>query len=136
MNYNDFNAKKLTLSGSAPLTLRGFGCCGQAAAVTVSEAAEVEMPSGINIGTSGGINSLVTVNGKLTASNYNGAAISCGKVVIGSTGELKVSGKQGVRVNGMNPSGDAADYTGIFTVENGGKFIANCTDYNVMAFTS
>lgn len=46
-------------------------------------------------------------------------------------------GKQGVRVNGMNPSGGAdTDYTGIFTVENGGKFIADCTDYNVMAFTS
>ena len=140
MNYNDSNAKKLTLSGSAPLTLRDLDCCGQAAAVTVSEGAEVKMQgmsSGINIGTSGGINSLVTVNGKLTASNYNGAAISCGKVVIGSTGELKVSGKQGVRVNGMNPSGGAdTDYTGIFTVENGGKFIADCTDYNVMAFTS
>ena len=136
MNCNDFNAKKLTLSGSAPLTLRNLDCGGQAAEVTVSEGAEVKMPSGINIGTSGGINSLVTVNGKLTASNYYDAAISCGKVVIGSTGELKVSGKQGVRVNGMNPSGDAADYTGIFTVENGGKFIANCTDYNVMAFTS
>lgn len=127
------NNNVLTFSGTAPLTVTNYISMSQISELTVEEGAEVNVLEFISIGTSGGVDSLLMVNGKLTACNEYGTAINCGKVVIGSNGELRVTGEIGVKVNGMHENDDL-NYDGAFTMADGGKFIANCTDCNVMVY--
>lgn len=125
---------QLIFTGSGRLTiekeLRIYG--GDSNIITVAKGACVVADDGIGIGASGGVNSTVTVYGTLTAKgSYN--AISAGRVVVGAGGLLQVSGEKGIMLNGMNIGGNGYDVTGVFTVERGGCFIGNCTEYHVKA---
>ena len=90
----------------------------------------------INIGAAGNKDSIITVNGKLTV---KGKGILCGKMVIGATGAVSVSGECGVKVGGVtvvnNDMTTDTSFKDAFKIENGGTFSANCTEYNVMVFT-
>lgn len=131
---------QLTFSGTGKLTVEGqiniSG--GDGNILTVMGGVHVVANGGICIGASGGVNSVVTVNGTLTLAGNNGsAALSAGKVVVGSGGLLKVSGNEGVLLNGIrNGSGAGLDFTGVFTVQEGGCFAADCTVYNLKAVLS
>ena len=74
--------------------------------LTVDAGASVAANSGIYIGASGGVNSIITVNGNLTATAGFGVVIHAGSVAIGDTGVLNVSGTEGVLLSGMPRNGD------------------------------
>ena len=95
--------------------------------LTVDTGATVIANDGIYIGNSGGLNSSVTVNGKLIANGGEYTALTAGKVEIGSTGTLNVSGKSGVNVRGM----DNDNFSGVFTVADSGSFVADCSEFNI-----
>ncbi len=132
----------LTFSGTGELTVENqiniSG--GDGNILTVAKYVHIIAKGGINIGTSGGTNSTVTVNGILTATGsaspeadgtlYYPNAISAGKVVVGAGGLLNVSGKKGVALNGSSN-----DFTGAFTVERGGCFTADCEEFNVRVYS-
>ena len=103
--------------------------------LTVEQGAALNA-EGISIGASGGKDSIITVNGKLTV---KGKGILCGKMVIGATGAVSVSGECGVKVGGVtvvnNDMTTDTSFKDAFKIENGGTFSANCTDYNVMVLT-
>ena len=126
----------LTFTGTGELTVRErinlSG--GDNNALTVDAGAAVIANGGISIGASGGVNSIVTINGTLTAKGDSDTAISAGKVVVGKGGKLSVSGIRGVQLNGMNSGGSGSDFTGVFTVVRGGSFYANCTEFNVAVY--
>ncbi len=126
----------LTFTGTGELTVRErinlSG--GDNNALTVDAGAAVIANGGISIGASGGVNSIVTINGTLTAKGDSDTAISAGKVVVGKGGKLSVSGIRGVQLNGMNSGGSGSDFTGVFTVVRGGSFYANCTELNVAVY--
>lgn len=133
----------LTFSGEGVLTIQEqinlSG--GDGLTLTVNEKAQVVAEGGINIGASGGVSSTVTVSGILTAkgdtpfesngtTQYNNA-ISAGKVVVGATGVLNVSGKNGVALNGKD-----YNFTDAFVIEKddsgkGGCFNADCENFNI-----
>ena len=133
----------LTFSGTGELTVENqiniSG--GNKNILTVEQGVRVIAKGGISIGASGGVDSVVTVNGTLTAmgdvpfdvsgTTYYNNAISAGKVVVGAGGLLNVSGKNGVVLNGMNKDSSGNDFTGVFTVEKGGCFTADCENFNV-----
>lgn len=151
------DAANVTFSGAARL-LVGSIADTQASSLTVDTDTEVVVQrGGISLGSDAdGKDAVVTVKGKLTANGdtptlikdglrlnggvYNRAnlsralvknvpAVNVGQVVVGSGGVLTVSGAQGVQINGMSaPDG----LLGAFQVEEGGQFIADCTDYNLM----
>ena len=103
--------------------------------LTVAAGASVMAEGGIFIGASGGTNSTVTVYGTLTAKSTGPLgvpAISAGTVVVGDGGLLEVSGTWGVQLYGMNP-GSSYNLAGVFTVQEGGCFKADCSVYNVRA---
>lgn len=104
--------------------------------LTVAAGASVMAEGGIFIGASGGTNSTVTVYGTLTAKSTDPVggvpAISAGTVVVGDGGLLEVSGIWGVQLYGMNP-GSSYNLAGVFTVQEGGCFKADCSVYNVRA---
>ena len=137
------NKTHLTFSGTGELTVENqiniSG--GNKNILTVEQGVRVIAKGGISIGASGGVDSVVTVNGTLTAmgdvpfdvsgTTYYNNAISAGKVVVGAGGLLNVSGKNGVVLNGMNKDSSGNDFTGVFTVEKGGCFTADCENFNV-----
>ncbi len=151
------DAANVTFSGAARLFVGSIADT-QASSLTVDTDTEVVVQrGGISLGSDAdGKDAVVTVKGKLTANGdtptlikdglrlnggvYNRAnlsralvknvpAVNVGQVVVGSGGVLTVSGAQGVQINGMSaPDG----LLGAFQVEEGGQFIADCTDYNLM----
>lgn len=126
----------LTFSGTGKLTIdQQINICGgNDNWLTVERGAHVIANGGISIGTSGAADSVVTVNGTLTAvgalSVYSNA-VSAGKVVVGAGGLLDVSGANGVALNGVNVGVGSYTVAGAFTIERGGCFTANCSAYNV-----
>ena len=103
--------------------------------LTVASGARVTANGGLSIGASGGASSTVTVNGTLTAKGTESdCAVYAGKVVVGNGGLLKVSGKNGIMLNGMNNSG-SKNFTGVFTVEQGGCLDANCESFNIQVYS-
>ena len=125
---------QLTFSGTGNLTvtehieLSG----GDDNSLTVAEGTAVTAKNGITIGSSGGVNSTITVNGTLTIEQGRGvSAICAGKVMIGKEGHLEVTGRQGVTVNG-NPKENHNQFTGAFAIERGGTFQADCSEYNII----
>ena len=135
ISFADEYAANVEFSGNGKLTVQYGMNSGQATNISVAKGAEVEVSGmGINIGTSGGVDSTVTVNGKLTAGGSFSSAVSAGKVTIGSTGYLCVSGYRGVKVNGVRNSLGSLDITNAFSIENGGRFSYDCVDYGVMVF--
>lgn len=130
--YGGPNNVKLTFSGDGELTIKEkidiSG--GDGLTITVAAGARVVADGGIYIGSSGGVNSTVSVYGTLTARGAGVAsAINSGKVVVGAGGELNVSGENGVALNGISTATDA--FAGVFTVERGGCFSADCENFNV-----
>ena len=121
---------QLTFSGTGLLTVdQHIGIDGgDNNRITVAQGAKVVANNGISVGASGGVNGTVTVNGTLTVNGGDGTAIYTGKVAVGTTGVLEVSGKNGVTLNGMN----GPDFSGLFTVTGDGRFTSNCSKYNVM----
>lgn len=131
---NDPNNAKLTFSGPGKLTITEHveisGGAGNI--ITVNEGAKVVANNGISIGASGGIDSTVTVNGTLTVAQGTGtSAIYGGKVSVGDTGVLEVSGENGVQLNGMTN-----DFSNLFTVIGNGRFTADCSEYNIIVNVS
>ena len=115
---------QLTFSGTGNLTvtehieLSG----GDDNSLTVAEGTAVTAKNGITIGSSGGVNSTITVNGTLTIEQGSGVfAICAGKVMIGKKGHLEVTGRQGVTVNG-NPQENDNQFTGAFAIERAARF--------------
>ncbi|MDY3711264.1 MAG: hypothetical protein SO044_02495 [Agathobaculum sp.] len=129
-------SSNVLFSGTAPLTVQQKISDYQSTELTTEAGAALRALSGIEVGVSGGVDSSITVNGMLTSNggsdNY---ALYAGKVTIGSTGALTVSGDKGVRVNGVRPLGGNIVFTDAFKLENGGKFTGNCNHFNVMVFT-
>lgn len=126
---SDPNNAKLTFSGPGKLTITEHveisGGAGNI--ITVNEGAKVVANNGISIGASGGTDSTVTVNGTLTVAQGTGtSAIYGGKVSVGDTGVLEVSGKNGVQLNGMTDN-----FNNLFTVIGNGRFTADCSEYNI-----
>lgn len=124
---------QLTFSGKGPLTIAGhIEISGAENSLTVDAGAEVAANNGISIGASGGVDSTVIVNGTLTVAQGSGtAAIYGGRVAIGDTGVLEVSGENGVELHGMT-----GDCSNLFTVTGNGRFTADCSKYNVKVTTS
>ena len=126
----------LTFSGAGLLTVdkRMEFSGGNNNSVTVGVGAEVVASSGISIGASG-VDGVVTVNGALTAAQggESGCAILAGKVAVGDTGVLEISGECGVQLCGVTDaySGEVR-FEDLFTVTGGGRFTADCSEYNVV----
>lgn len=129
--YPDSYRPTVRIAGPAPLTVQSIGSDMH---LTVEQDAALNAEQ-ISIGASGGVNSIITVNGKLTVKgSQNSDGISCGQMVIGATGAVSVSGAKGVAVFGVNGA-FGTEHKGAFQIANGGTFTANCTDYNVVVFT-
>lgn len=119
---------KLTFSGTGTLTIIEHIeiSGGNGNTLTIEEHAHVVAQGGLSIGASGGTDSTVTVKGTLNATGAGETrAISAGKVVVDSGGELDVSGKYGVQLNVQDSFGE------VFTINKNGCFTANCSDFNV-----
>lgn len=123
---------QLTFSGVGKLTIDKLINIsgGNNNAIMVASGARVVADGGISIGASG-VDSIVTVSGTLTVKDADGpSAIYAGKVVVGAGGELNVSGKNGVILNGISGGSDR-NFMNVFTVEKGGCFSADCENFNV-----
>ena len=123
----------LIFSGTGDLTVEEQIniCGGDNIAITVKKDAHLTANGGINTGASGGVSSVITVYGALTSKgNSQDNAITAGKVIVGSGGVLDISGENGLSLRGMNQGG-STDFTGVFTVEKGGAFFADCDNFNV-----
>ena len=123
---------KLTFSGGGALTIQEriqiFG--GDNNTITIAKGAKVHVNGGISMGSSGCVNSVITVYGDLAVNGIGDtAAIDAGMVIVDS-GILNVSGADGVRLNGMNLGG-IKDFDSVFTVKNSGCFTADCSAFNV-----
>lgn len=102
--------------------------------ITVETGAKVIASNGIEIGASGGINSVVTINGTLTVKDGGSAnAIYAGVVNVGGSGILNVSGTNGVVLNGRSSNDRFKD---VFIVSEGGCFTADCTTFNIRVSSS
>ncbi len=133
--YGQSYKMDITISGNGTLTVQeGIYTGMDGDALTVDYGAGLVVNGGISIGASGGVNSTVTVKGRLSANGDSANAICAGKVVVKNTGELHVSGTYGVVLNGMVVN-DNKQYDGVFTIENGGAFYADCSVYAVCVFT-
>ena len=131
-NNNNPQNTQLTFSGTGTLTIEEniTICGGNYNTLTVDENAQVVAKGGINISGDGGGNSTVTVNGRLnTIGKESNGAISAGKVTVGQKGVLEVSGKEGVALRGVG-----SNFNGVFTVERGGFFTADCEEYNIRVY--
>lgn len=124
---------QLTFSGTGLLTVdQHIGIDGgDKNSITIAQGAKVVANNGISVGASGGVNGTVTVNGTLTVNGGDGTAIYTGKVAVGTTGVLEVSGKNGVTLNGMTGINGGRDFSNLFTVTGDGCFTSNCSTYNV-----
>lgn len=126
----------LTFSGRGTLTVRNrieiSG--GKTNDLTVAQNATVVAESGISIGESG-VGSTITVDGVLRVRQGSGPvdAIYGGKVAVGSRGILEVSGGDGLFLFGVNQGGadSAEDFRDLFTVADGGRFTADCSEHTV-----
>ncbi len=127
----------ITISGSGTLTVDeriGNGVNGDA--LTIEKGAALVAKDGIAIGGSGGVDSTVTVKGKLTAvSQGMSSTLFVGKVAVESTGVLSVSGQSGVALNGM-PQDSPRVYEEAFVIREGGAFHADCSEYAVCVYTA
>lgn len=132
----------LTFSGAGELTVENHINIsgGNNNTFTVATGAKVIAEGGVTIGASGGVDSVVTVNGTLTAEGdsvdmngvtYYSSAISAGSVIVGSGGQLNVFGHKGVSLNGMLDNAGDLYFTGVFTIQQYGCFTADCTEFNV-----
>ena len=126
----------IQIVGSAPLTVKQMSS-GVGTRLTVEKDAALNAEM-ISLSSGGARDSIITVNGKLTVKGEEG--ILCGKMFIGATGAVSVSGECGVKVGGVTVfNSDMTSYTDFkdaFKIEKGGTFNANCTEYNVMVFTA
>ncbi len=124
---------QLTFSGTGLLTVdQHIGIDGgDNNRITVAQGAKVVANNGISVGASGGVNGTVTVDGSLTVNGGDGIAIYTGKVAVGTTGVLVVSGAEGVALNGMTGINGGRDFSNLFTVTGDGCFTSNCSTYNV-----
>lgn len=132
----------LTFSGAGELTVENHINIsgGNNNTFTVATGAKVIAEGGVTIGASGGVDSVVTVNGTLTVEGdsvdmngvtYYSSAISAGSVIVGSGGQLNVFGHKGVSLNGMLDNAGDLYFTGVFTIQQYGCFTADCTEFNV-----
>ncbi len=131
------NHTQLTLSGKGPLNIQNHVEITGAPenSLTVARGAQVQVTGGVTVGAGSSVGGEVTVNGTLTAagdSTYDG--VRTGKVEVGSSGTLRVSGETGVFLAGMGTdSADEKDFAGAFTVQPGGRFEARCDPTVIMA---
>ena len=120
----------LTLSGTGKLTVQELiNISGNNnLSLTVAADARVEALGGVNVSSSGGVDAVVTVYGKLTArqAGDSSAGVYTGKVFVGPSGELEVFGQTGVQLSGAGGSFNKA-----FELSTGGRFTGNCTNYIV-----
>ena len=133
LEFKNSNTINLTFSGEGTLTVNKQIniASGNYNTLTVNDKANVIANGGIFIGTSGGTDSIVTIEGTLTANGGEGTAIHAGSVAVGTTGILNVSGNWGVLLEGMPRRTDGTAYARLFTVEGNGRFTANCSSYNI-----
>lgn len=133
--YADYKYN-IVVTGAGTLTVGGI-FCGPGSdnnRITIESGAAVITNSPVQYGASGGVNGILTVNGSLTVNGNSDTAVYGGKLNIGSTGRLTVSGKNGVCLAGTY-SAAGRDYSGAFTMAEGAAFTANCTGANIKVFT-
>lgn len=152
LDFSTQGLSDVTFQGKGKLTVNENISNGSKINVTIDNEAEVVASDGISIGISGGKDSEITVNGKLTAQSETNSAINAGKIKIGSSGVLNVSGKEGIKVNGSENYIQTMGYQSVsrvkqrnssispklkdaFKIEEGGQFHANCDGYNIMVFS-
>lgn len=129
---------KLTFSGDGKLIIqeRLSLSGGNYNSLTINPGVHVIAKRGVEGGASG-VDFPVTIDGTLTANGYyntdnggfNVPAIYAGKVAVGDTGTLEVSGGAGVAL--IANGDDAANFENIFSVTGDGRFTAHCSEYNV-----
>ena len=126
---------KVTFAGTGKLTVseRINFVGGDHNSITVAEDAEVNVCGSICVSGNGNADGKVEVNGTLTAVGDDFyAAINTGKVTIGRTGTLKVSGQRGVNVGGNTRTEPDAAFENAFVIAVGGTFEADCSEYNII----
>ena len=122
MTFSSLYYTTWIVNGTGTLTASAFWNLTNVKAVTIEAGAALVGPNGLSFGTSGGADGDLTVNGSLKARNGHdlpSAVVFCSKAVIGPRGTLDVAGNGGVEV------------TSKFEIQAGGKFTANCTEYNL-----
>ena len=134
LSYTDIYRPTVRIVGREPLTVNQMTGMDMHLTLEQDAALNAEM---ISLSSSGAKDTIITVKGKLTV---KGEGILCGKMVIGATGAVSVSGECGVKVGGVTVfNSDMTSYPNFkdaFKIEKGGTFTANCTEYNVMVFTA
>lgn len=93
--YADYKYN-IVVTGAGTLTVGGI-FCGPGSdnnRITIESGAAVITNSPVQYGASGGVNGILTVNGSLTVNGNSDTAVYGGKLNIGSTGRLTVSGKK------------------------------------------
>ena len=127
----------LTLSGPGPLNIQQHVeiCGGTGNSLTVAQGAQVRVSGGFTVGAAGGVDGTITVNGTLTSSGDSTyAAVRTGKLEVGSSGTLRVSGQTGVALAGKSTDdADEKDFAGALTVQPGGRFEARCDPTVILA---
>ncbi len=126
-------AYNMKITGNGSLAIGGIlgGSGADHNQITIDSGANVTVSGDVQYGASGGVNGVLTVNGSLTVNSQSYAAIYGGRLVIGASGNLSVSGARGVNLNGSNASG-YKDFTNAFVIAEGGSFTADCRDSNII----
>ena len=111
---------------------------GDKSSLTVDSGATLEVEKeGVTVSGSGSVNGTITVNGTLIAVGSDTySAVRAGKVIVNNGGTLDVSGETGVSLGGRRIDEEgkeikddgSIDYTGAFTLKEGGTFKADCQE--------
>ena len=121
----------LIITGNGSLTIGGIlgGSGADHNQITIDSGANVTVLGDVQYGASGSVNGVLTVNGSLTVNSQSYRAISGGRLIIGASGNLSVSGARGVLLGGTSEG-----YANTFVINEGAVFTANCTDYNIWIY--
>ena len=116
----------ITFTGDGSLTVNDwFAVKYSGFEIVIAEGARLISNSGVSVP-----DGILRVYGSLTSS-YGGnsaatAAVYAGSVIVGSKGVLNVSGEKGVLISPVS------SYDCAFSVSEGGSFIADCKQYNLL----
>ncbi len=130
--YDPIYKYNLIITGDGTLNVGGMlgGSGSNDNQITIKSGANVTVSGNVQYGASGGVDGVLTVNGSLTVNAREDTAISGGRLVIGASGNLSVSGARGVLLGGTREG-----FADTFVINEGAVFTANCTDYNIWVYS-